>query len=50
MKYALITPTFEHHFKFIQKYLESYQKFVLDKENVKLFFTISKGEANDLKK
>lgn len=43
-KYAIITPTFEPHFKFVDKYLESFDKFVVDKENVSLIFTISREE------
>lgn len=50
MKYAVITPTFEPHFQFIEKYLESYKKFVIDKENVTLLFTISKDEEKAFKK
>ena len=50
MKYAVITPTFKPHFKFVEKYLESYKKFVTDKEDVTLIFTISKNEAKDFKK
>ena len=33
MKYAIITPTFKPHFKFVDKYLESYNRFVKDKEH-----------------
>lgn len=50
MKYAIITPTFKPHFKYVKKYLESYKKFVTDKEDVILIFTISKNEAKDFKK
>lgn len=50
MKYAVITPTFEPHFQFVEKYLESYKEFVIDKDNVTLLFTISKDEAESFKK
>lgn len=50
MKYAVITPTFEPHFQFVEKYLESYKEFVIDKENVTLLFTISKDEQEAFKK
>jgi aminoglycoside N3'-acetyltransferase len=50
LKYAVITPTFEPHFLFIEKYLESYKEFVTDKENVTLLFTISKEEEVAFKK
>ncbi len=50
MKYAIITPTFEPHFQFVEKYLESYQKYVIDKDNETLLFTISKEEEETFKK
>lgn len=50
MKYAIITPTFEPHFQFVEKYLESYKTFVSDKDSVTLLFTISKDEACAFKK
>jgi hypothetical protein len=50
LKYAVITPTFEPHFQFIEKYLESYKEFVIDKENITLLFTISKDEEDAFKK
>lgn len=46
MKYAVITPTFEPHFQFVEKYLESFDKFVIDKSEVAIIFTISKSESN----
>ncbi len=49
-KYAVITPTFEPHFQFVEKYLESYKEFVIDKETVTLLFTISKDEQEAFKK
>ena len=46
---GLITPTFKPHFKFIKKYLDSYDKFVVDKNKIEIIFTIDKEESNDLK-
>lgn len=50
MKYAIITPTFKSHFKYIDKYLESYDKFVQDKDEIELVFTISKNETKYFQK
>lgn len=50
MKKAIITPTFKPHFKFVEKYLDSALKYVLDPENVKFFFTVSDGEVVELSK
>jgi len=50
MKYAIITPTFEPHFKYIKKYLESYKKYVQDKKEIEIIFTISKDEIKDFYK
>lgn len=50
MKYAIITPTYVKHFKYIQKYLESYKKFVIDKQNIEIYFTISKEENKKFQK
>lgn len=47
MKYGIITPTFKDHFCYVEKYLESFDKFVVDKENVKIVFTISKSELKE---
>ena len=49
-KYAIITPTFEQHFKYVKKYLESYKKYVTDKEDITLLFTISRCEAESFKR
>ena len=49
MKYAIITPTFKPHFKYIKKYLESFNKLVLDKDKIEIIFTISRNEENDFK-
>lgn len=45
MKRAIITPTYKGHFKFIEKYLESFDKYVEDKSEVTLIFTISEDEV-----
>lgn len=45
MKYAIITPTHKPHFKYIKKYLESYEKYVVDSEQIELVFTISAAEG-----
>ena len=50
MKYAIITPTFEPHFKYINKYLESYNRFVEDKNQIEIIFTISKQEDKPFQK
>ena len=50
MKYAIITPTFKPHFKYIDKYLESFNKFVLDKEQIDIIFTISEDENKSFQK
>lgn len=50
MKYAIITPTFKGHFNFIKIYLKSFNKYVIDKDNVVLYFTINKNEVEDFKK
>jgi len=50
MKYAIITPTFQPHFKYIDKYLESYNKFVSDKSEIEIIFTISKDENKAFQK
>lgn len=44
MKYAIITPTYQAHFNYIKRYLESYAKYVIDRNEIDLFFTISKAE------
>ena len=44
MKYAIVTPTYVKHFVFIKSYLSSFRKYVADKENIKLYFIISRSE------
>lgn len=46
MDRCIITPTYVNHFKYIRKYLESFLKYVNDKENVTLIFTISNNEKD----
>ena len=43
MKNCIITPTFREHFKYIKKYLESFEKYVEDKD-IPLCFIISRDE------
>ena len=50
MKYAIITPTYKNHFQFIPKYLESFDKFVEDKKEIPIFFTISQTENSEFEK
>ena len=50
MKYAIITPTYINHFKYIKTYLKSFDKFVEDKKDIPIFFTISKNEQRIFKK
>ena len=45
--YAIITPTFQPHFVYIKKYLESFKCFLQDPENVIYYFTISRDEATE---
>lgn len=40
----IITPTYSGHFKYISKYLKSACKYIIDPENVNIFFTISAKE------
>lgn len=44
MKYAIVTPTYINHFKFITPYLKSFVKYVSDKDKIILYFIISKSE------
>lgn len=46
MKRAIITPTFEPHFKFVDKYLESAVTFIDDPNEVTFFFTVSEKEID----
>ena len=50
MKYAIITSTYINHFQFIDKYLTSFIKFVEDKQDIPIFFTISKNEEKKFNK
>ena len=47
MQYAVITPTYKNHFPFVQRYLQSFVKYVADKDKISLYFIISKNEKND---
>ncbi|WP_428064519.1 DUF6492 family protein [Candidatus Avelusimicrobium fimicolum] len=46
MKNCIITPTFREHFKYIKKYLESFKKYVEDKD-IPLCFIISRDEERE---
>ena len=48
MKRGIITPTFEPHFKFVDKYLESAMEFLEDPNEVTFFFTVSEKEIDKL--
>ena len=48
-KYCIITPTYKPHFKYIKKYLQSFDKFVVDKDKIAIVFTVDTDEINDLK-
>lgn len=43
-RYNIITPTYEGHFCYIDKYLKSFSKYVEDKEEIGIYFTINKNE------
>jgi len=45
LKISIITPTYFSHFKFISKYLESFNRYVLDKASVSIYFTIERKEG-----
>ena len=46
---CIITPTYEGHFPFVKKYLETYVHFVKDAKFVPVFFIISKTEEAEFK-
>lgn len=50
MNYAIVTPTYVKHFVFIKAYLSSFRKYVVDKENIKLYFIISRSEREIFEK
>ncbi len=50
MKYAIVTPTFSGHFWAIEEYLASFDKFVIDKENINIYFVISENEKKSFLK
>lgn len=47
MKRAIITPTFRGHFSFITTYLSSFDRYVLDKNEIELYFIINRDELED---
>lgn len=50
MKYAIVTPTFKEHFSFIKVYLESFNRYVRDKNNIIIYFTINTDEKKEFYK
>lgn len=49
MRRAIITPTFKKHFCFIKKYLNSFDKYLLDRD-FPICFIIAKSENKDFEK
>ena len=47
---CILTPTYKGHFKYIKNYLKSFNKYVLDKDKIPLFFIISKNENKEFLK
>lgn len=41
---AIITPTYRAHFKYIRRYLRSFDRYVQDKEDVTVYFIIGENE------
>lgn len=48
MKNCIITPTYAGHFKFIEKYLASFNYYVVDKQDIMIAFILSSREEADL--
>lgn len=46
MKYCLITPTYREHFKYIQYYLASFEKYAIHKETIDIVFVIEKDDLH----
>lgn len=44
MKNCIITPTYSEHFKYIKKYLKSFDMYVEDKEKFPIYFIINRDE------
>ena len=47
MKYSIITPTYIEHFQFVKKYLESFDRFLVDKDQIEFVFTIRAKERKE---
>lgn len=47
---AIVTPTFEAHFKYISKYLKSAINYIEDKHSIRFYFVISAKEKYTFKK
>lgn len=50
IKRAIITPTFQPHFKYVIKYLKSAMKYLSDPENIVFVFTVSESDVEVLDK
>ncbi|TDQ57893.1 hypothetical protein EDC45_0959 [Mesocricetibacter intestinalis] len=48
MRRAIITPTFQPHFKFVKKFLDSAIEYLVDPENVTFFFTVSESDFDKI--
>lgn len=46
---AIVTPTFEAHFKYISKYLRSAVNYIEDKCSIRFYFVISAKEKYTFK-
>ncbi len=44
IKNTIIMPTYKNHFKFVKKFLQSTDKFLLDKDSTEIVFVINKDE------
>ena len=49
-KFAIVTPTYIEHFRFINTYLKSFVNFVEDKQDVDIYFIISSTENAQFQK
>lgn len=47
---AIVTPTYLEHFKYINKYLDSFYKFCKDRSSIVIYFVISREESDEFKK
>lgn len=49
-EYAIVTPTYIKHFQYIEPYLRSFQKYVIDSKEIKIYFIISRPECASFQK